>query len=103
MTGNDDIKARARRRVVKAMVKASIVGLIVPLSVITLCVWAAFLFEESHVFIRAFLMMLFGLAGLGLGTFITLRILEKMQSSLYIENDENSDPPRKTKLSKSRN
>ncbi len=97
MTGGDSVKARARRRVVKAMVKAFIVGLIVPLSVIALCMWAAFLFEGLHIFIRAFLMVLFGLAGLGLGTLVTLSVLERIRSSLYIENDENSNSPRKTK------
>jgi len=92
MTRGYGIGARARKRVAKAMVKALIVGLLVPLSVIALCMLAAFLFKGLHAFVRAILMVLFGLAGLGLGTLVTLKILEKLQASLYTKEDEDSDP-----------
>jgi hypothetical protein len=87
--GSGGTKARVRRRtVVAAMVKASLIGLIVPLLVIAFTISAAFLFKEMNVLIRAPLMVLFGLAGLGLGTLATLKILERMRSLLLREKDE---------------
>jgi hypothetical protein len=87
--GSGGTKARVRRRtVVVAMVKASLIGLTVPLLVIAFTISAAFLFKEMNVLIRASLMVLFGLAGLGLGTLATLKIVERMRSLLLREKDE---------------
>lgn len=65
-----------------AVVKALIVGLIVPLSTVSLVLLAFFLFEGLHVFIRAFLMILCGLAGLSLGIITTLKLLNRMGLNL---------------------
>jgi len=101
MARDDNTKTR-RKKIVVAMIKASVVGLIVPLLVIALTMLAVFVFKELYIPIRAILMVLFGLAGLGLGTLVTLRILEeKVQPSLYLKDGENSRTPlRKTKPSK---
>jgi len=103
VAGSGDAKARAKRRtIVVAMIKASLIGLIVPLLVVALSMLAVFLFKELNILIRATLMVLFGLAGLGLGTYATLRILEeKIQPSLYSEEGENSrTPTRRAKRSR---
>jgi len=90
MVGDDDAKAK-RKKIIVAMVKASVIGLIVPLLVIALTMLAAFVFKELYIPIRAILMVLFGLAGLGLGTLVTLRILEgKVQPSLYLKDGKSS-------------
>jgi len=102
----DSVKARMKRKViVVAMVKASIVGLIVPLLVVALSILAAFLFRELHVFVRVMLMILFGLAGLGLGAYVALRIIEeKIQPSLYLkENAAFKEASRKSEPQESRN
>jgi tellurite resistance protein TehA-like permease len=95
VAGSSSAKARAKRRtIVVTMIKASLVGLIVPLLVVALSMLAAFLLKELNILIRATLMVLFGLAGLGLGTYVTLRILEeKVQPSLYSEEGENLRTP----------
>jgi uncharacterized membrane protein len=80
---------KIKRKIIVAMIKALVIGLIVPILVIALSMMAALLFKEFHIFVRATFMVLFGLAGLGLGTFITLKILERVRLSLYTEDKRN--------------
>lgn len=68
-----------KRTIIIAMLRAMTIGLIIPLFVISLLLIALFLFKTLNVFIRAALMMLFGLAGLGIGTVIFLKILGRMR------------------------
>lgn len=76
------LKKGVKRDIIIAMIKALAVGLMVPLFVVSLTMLALFLFESLHVFMRAFLMTLFGLAGFGLGTIVTLRLLERIGLNL---------------------
>ncbi|MCC6042784.1 MAG: hypothetical protein LM598_04065 [Candidatus Verstraetearchaeota archaeon] len=65
--------------VIVMVVIALIIGLVVPFLVIAFTILAALLFKDLDIFTRAILMVFFGLAGLGLGTLIALRILERMR------------------------
>lgn len=85
------LKKEVRKRIIIAMIKALVVGLIVPLFAFSLTVLALFLFEALHVFVRALLMTLFGLAGFGVGTIITLKLLERIRLNLQPKIEEVND------------
>lgn len=85
------LKKEVRKHIIVAMIKALVVGLIVPLFAISLTVLALFLFEALHVFVRALLMTLFGLAGFGVGTIITLKLLERFRLNLQPKIEEVND------------
>lgn len=85
------LKKEVRKHVIVAIIKALIIGLIVPLSAISLTILALFLFEALHVFVRALLMTLFGLAGFGIGTILALRLLEKIRLDLRPKTEKVKD------------
>ncbi|MEM0083716.1 MAG: hypothetical protein QXL22_02275 [Candidatus Nezhaarchaeales archaeon] len=85
------LEKEVRKRIMVAMVKALIIGLIVPLLTISLTILALFLFKALHVFARALLMTLFGLAGFGAGTIVTLKLLEKIRLDLRSRVNEVKD------------
>ncbi|MEM2214048.1 MAG: hypothetical protein QXD66_03925 [Candidatus Nezhaarchaeales archaeon] len=85
------VENEVRKRIIAAMIKALAIGLIVPLFTISLTVLALFLFKTLHVFVRALLMTLFGLAGFGAGTIITLRLLERIRLDLRPRANEVKD------------
>ncbi|MCS7140294.1 MAG: hypothetical protein N3F04_02715 [Candidatus Nezhaarchaeota archaeon] len=68
-----------RGTIIKAMILASIIGLTVPLSVVSFTLMALLIFESFNIFLRALLMIVFGLIGLGAGSIAYLRILNRVR------------------------
>lgn len=75
-----------RRAVTIATLQAMVVGLIVPLSTILLTLIALFIFKDLDIFVKAFLMTLFGLTGFGIGTALFLKILKKIRLTPRFED-----------------
>lgn len=67
-----------RKIVVKAMIVASLVGLMVPALVVLMVFIALVAFSGFHAILRAVLMVVFGLAGLGLGTLAYMKVLPRI-------------------------
>lgn len=65
----------SKRLIIKAMVIASFVGLVIPAFVILMVFVALYTFADLNIIVRAVLMIVFGLIGLGLGTVIYIKLL----------------------------
>jgi len=77
-----------KRAIIRAMILASIVGLIVPLFVISLTLTALIIFKSLNIVLKAILMIIFGLAGLAIGSTIYLKILHRLQLPITPERNE---------------
>lgn len=77
-----------KRAIVRAMILASIVGLIVPLFVISLTLMALIIFKSLNIVLKAVLMIIFGLAGLAIGSTIYLKILHRLHLPITPERNE---------------
>ncbi|MEM4577099.1 MAG: hypothetical protein QW701_06640 [Candidatus Nezhaarchaeales archaeon] len=81
-----------RRAITIAMLQAMVVGLIVPSFTILSTLIALFIFKALNIFVKAFLMTLFGLTGFGVGTALFLKVLKKMRlTPRFEENRERTD------------
>ncbi len=65
----------SKKLIIKAMVIASFAGLVVPGFVVLMVFVALYAFADLNIIVRAVLMIIFGLMGLGLGTAIYIKLL----------------------------
>ena len=65
----------SKKLIIKAMIIASFVGLVVPSFVVLMVFVALYAFADLNIIVRAVLMIIFGLMGLGLGTAIYIKLL----------------------------